>query len=237
MRKSSADSLLTTLEAADKMYETGKYEECYNFLSNSQDINNIEIKWRICRAIYNMTKEDRCDRNTRKTLIFKAHDTIKNELNSHRDNPNAQKWYALILDAKSTCEGRKEKLEQLNTIKEHMDLAAELNPNDASLLHMLGELCYQVLDIPWYQRVTIELLYLKLPQYTYEDALEYFLKAETAQPRFYSVNLLRIGCCYMKINKQDQAKYYLKLAASYPAKLHYDHQAKREAADLLKKYY
>lgn len=100
---------------------------------------------------------------------------------------------------------------------------------------MLGEWCYQISEMPWHQRRIAEVLFGSPPQSTYEDALEYFLRAETAQPRFYSLNLLRLGNCYLKLQKEDQAKYYLKLAASYPAKSNDDHQANKEAAELLKK--
>lgn len=100
---------------------------------------------------------------------------------------------------------------------------------------MLGEWCFQITELPWHQRKTVEAFFAKVPYSTYEDALEYFLRAEASQPRFYSINLLRIGCCYLKLDKKDQAKYYLKLAASYPAKSNDDHRANREAAELIKK--
>lgn len=99
---------------------------------------------------------------------------------------------------------------------------------------MLGEWCFQVTELPWHQRKIAEVLFGSPPYSTYEDALEYFLRAESVQPRFYSLNLLRIGMCYYRLKKEDQAKYYLKLAASYPAKSNDDHRANTEAADLLK---
>lgn len=114
-------------------------------------------------------------------------------------------------------------------------MAVTLNPNDATILHMLGEWCYQITELPWHQRKIAEALFASPPYSSYEDALEYFLRAETVQPRFYSLNLLRLGSCYLKLQKEDQAKYYLKLAASYPAKSNDDHRANTEAAELLKK--
>lgn len=182
-----------------------------------------------------MAKDQRYDTTFRKALILQAFKIINEELDKHWDNFAVQKWYALVLDAKSSNEGTKEKIEQLENVKKHMDIAITLNPNDASLLHVLGEWCYQITELPWHQRKTAEALYATLPHSTYEEALEYFLRAESVQPRFYSINLLRIGCCYLKLNKQDQAKYYLKLAASYPAKSDDDHHANKEATELLKK--
>lgn len=114
-------------------------------------------------------------------------------------------------------------------------MAVTLNPSDATTLFMLGEWCYQVTELPWYQRKVAEALFASPPYSTYEDALEYFLRAEAVQPRFYSLNLLRLGNCYLKLKKEDQAKYYLRLAASYPAKSNDDHMANKAAAELLKK--
>ncbi|XP_032528907.2 regulator of microtubule dynamics protein 1-like [Danaus plexippus] len=223
------------LEVSDNVFETGKYEECYNLLINCENKEDVEIKWRISRVLYNMAKDQKYNQSYRKELTLKAHEVISQELPSHYDHFAVQKWYALTLEAKSKSEGLKQRIEQLETVKKHMDLAVSMNPNDASLLHMLGEWCYQITDLPWHQRKTAETLYAKLPNSTYEDALEYFLRAEEAQPRFYSINLLRLGMCYLKLNMEDQAKYYLKLAASYPAKSNDDHQANKEAAEILKK--
>ena len=197
--------------------------------------DDVEIKWRICRVLYNMARDPRYDTAFKKKIAKQAFKIITEELNKNFDNSSVQKWYALLLDAKSTNEGIKEKIEQLGNIKTHMDIAISLNPNDASLLHILGEYCYQITELPWYQRKTAEAIYAPIPHSSYEEALEYFLRAESVQPRFYSVNLLRIGCCYLKLNKQDQAKYYLKLAARYPAKSDDDHHANKEAAELLRK--
>ncbi|XP_047528593.1 regulator of microtubule dynamics protein 1-like [Vanessa atalanta] len=222
-------------EIADKMFETGKYEECYNMLIKYKIQNDVEIKWRVCRALYNMAKESKYNKKIRKELILQAYNVVAEELETNPDNFAVQKWYALILDAKSSNEGIQEKIEQLENVKKHMDLAVTLNPNDASLLHMLGEWCFQISELPWHQRKTADAVFAPLPYSTYEDALEYYLRAEAAQPRFYSINLLRLGCCYLKLKKEDQAKYYLKLAASYPAKSDDDHRANKEAAELLKK--
>ncbi|XP_028156256.1 regulator of microtubule dynamics protein 1-like [Ostrinia furnacalis] len=232
--KTNAETVTSVLEHADNLFENGHYEECYNLLSSTKE-QNVEINWRICRVLYNMSKEPKYDKKYKKDLVFQAYNIICDELSRHQDNFAVQKWYALLLDAKCSYDGIKERIKQLENIKKHMDLAVTLNPNDATTLHMLGEWCYQVSSLPWHQRKIAEALFASPPQSTYEDALEYFLRAEAAQPRFYSLNLLRLGNCYLKLQKEDQAKYYLKLAASYPAKSNDDHYANKEATELLNK--
>ncbi|XP_022821294.1 regulator of microtubule dynamics protein 1-like isoform X2 [Spodoptera litura] len=232
--KSAAQHVLP-IDDADKLFENGHYEECYKLLAEHQDKGNVEVQWRICRALYNMSKESKYDKQYKNNLVCQAYDLILKVLNDTQDHYAVHKWYALLLDAKSSLDGIKERIRQLENVKRHMDMAVTLNPNDATILHMLGEWCYQIAEMPWHHRKIAEVLFASPPYSTYEEALEYFLKAEAVQPRFYSINLLRLGNCYLKLKKEDQAKYYLQLAASYPAKSNDDHKANTEAAELLKK--
>ncbi|GBP21986.1 Regulator of microtubule dynamics protein 1 [Eumeta japonica] len=200
-----------------------------------KDAQHVEVQWRLCRVLYNISKQPKTDKEEKKAIIFEAYQIISEQLNKHSNNYAVHKWYALLLDAKSSYDGIKERIKQLENVKKHMDVAVTLNPSDATTLHILGEWCYQITEMPWYQRKIAETIFAAPPNSTYEDALEYFLRAESVEPRFYSVNLLRIGNCYLKLDKKDQAVYYLTLAASYPAKSNDDHQANKEAAELLKK--
>lgn len=115
-----------------------------------------------------------------------------------------------------------------------MQRAIEINPGDATTLYMLGEWCYGIADMPWYQRKIAKTLFAEPPTSTYEEALSYFLKAEVVEPNFYSKNLLMIGKSYLKMEKVDAAKFYLTLALMYPARTNDDHQANKEAQDILK---
>ncbi|XP_060807138.1 regulator of microtubule dynamics protein 1-like isoform X2 [Amyelois transitella] len=229
-----ANQIQSIVETSDNLFDNGHFEECYQILKSSSE-KDIEIYWRICRVMYNMSKEVKYDVEYRKLLVMDAYKLISEHLQDNYDRYEVHKWYALLLDAKSAYEGTKERIKQLENVRKHMDLAVTLNPTDATTLHMLGEWCFQVTELPWHQRKIAEVLFASPPYSTYEDALEYFMRAETAQPRFYSLNLLRLGTCYLKLNKEDQAKYYLKLAASYPAKSNDDHRANKEASELLKK--
>lgn len=223
------------IEKADILFQNRRYEECYQDLSKFEDENNAEILWRISRVLYNITKESGVKEEQKQSLIFNAYDIISRALAIDENNPNVHKWFAVLLDAKSTYIGISEKIKQVFNVKWHMKRAVILNPKDATTLYMLGLWCYEITDLPWYRRKIASTLFATLPESTYEEALDYFLKAETIEPRFYSLNLLMLGKTYLKLNKTDQAKYYLTLAASYPAKSNDDHRANKEATDLLKK--
>ncbi|KAL1122278.1 hypothetical protein AAG570_003683 [Ranatra chinensis] len=133
------------------------------------------------------------------------------------------KWMAIMLDSHSAYQGIKARISLLETIKQHMMRATELNPKDATTLYMLGLWCYQVTDLPWYQRKIAATIFAAPPISSFEEALGYFIKAEEAEPRFYSKNLLMLGKTYLKLNREDRARYYLDLACNYPPTTDEDH--------------
>ena len=74
------------------------------------------------------------------------------------------------------------------------------------------------------------------PKATYEDALQYFEKAEQLESNFFSMNLLMMGKCYNALSQKDKAIEYLKRARDFePKVLADDKEAHDEAKQLLSK--
>lgn len=121
---------------------------------------------------------------------------------------------SVLLDAKSECDGIKERVSQILNVKKHMERAIELNPEDPTSWHLLGALSFSLADMPWYQRKIVSTLFATPPSGTYDEALENFLKAEEKKENFYSTNLLYIGKCYQRLKNDEKAKEYLTRAAN-----------------------
>lgn len=121
---------------------------------------------------------------------------------------------SVLLDTKSELEGVKERVSQLENVKKHMQRAVELNPEDPTNWHLLGNFAFGLADMAWYQRKIVSAIFATPPSGTYEEALEYFLKAEEKKPNFYSMNLLFIGKCYKNLKDNEKAKEYLTRAAN-----------------------
>ena len=98
---------------------------------------------------------------------------------------------------------------------------------------MLGNWCYQVSDLAWYQRKIAAAVFGEPPTSTFEEALQFFERAEQAEPNFYNQNLLYLGKTYLKLNRKEDARKVLKKASEYLAKNDDDIKAKQEAAKLL----
>ncbi|WAR12006.1 RMD1-like protein [Mya arenaria] len=93
--------------------------------------------------------------------------------------------------------------------------------------------CFTMADLKWYERTVASALFATPPSSTYDEALQYFLKAEEAEPNFYSMNLLMLGKTYLKLQDGKMAYQYLSRCRDYPMNTPDDRRANAEAKQLL----
>lgn len=228
--KEATENLITE---ADDLFSENKYKELYELLYPYKESNDVEILWRLSRALHHMSKQQ-CHNEEKKRYVFEGYDLIVKALQLNDSHYAVHKWYAIFLDTRAAYDGIKARVTQLPNVKNHLLKAVELNPKDATTLYILGYWCYNISSMPWYQRKIASAIFATPPTSSFEEALVYFCKAEEVDPNFYSQNLLMLGKTYLKLEKDEKARYYLKLASLYPPQTDDDLQAIKEACDLLK---
>ncbi|CAK9807837.1 Regulator of microtubule dynamics protein 1 [Anthophora plagiata] len=237
-KKGENETVITTREVliakADALYDQEKYQEIYKLLTNYKDSGDVDIIWRLCRAMYKMSKT--ANEVDGKKLIFEAYTFILEALKIKEDHWAVHKWASILLNTKSLYEGTRAQIKESYNIKKHLQRAIELNPKEPTLMYMLGTWCYQVADLTWYQRKIASVIFGAPPVSTFDEALKYFENAEEIDPNFYSHNLLMLGKTYLKLNQKELALKYLKQTAEYPARNEDDRNAKQEAQKLLKNF-
>lgn len=153
------------------------------------------------------------DKTTKEQLLRDGCTLISDAVAMDDGNFQAHKWMAIILDANGELDGIKVRVTQLTTVKRHMERALELNSEDPTNWHLLGNFEFGMAELPWYQRKIVSAIFSTPPTGTYEVALEHFLKAEGKKANFYSMNLLLIAKCYQRLKNDEQAINYLQQAA------------------------
>ncbi|CAL1269916.1 unnamed protein product [Larinioides sclopetarius] len=243
------------IDEADNLYNDGKYQQLYLMLDPYHLSNDPEILWRLARAIFEKCRDVKEDKekivHLEKALhlVDKALEIKEECWAAHKCNfpieemPRIQLnswavpafcWRAILLDYVWRYKSTKERIIHSFDVKKHMERAVELNPQDSTSYYLIGEWCYTFADMPWYQRKVAAAIFASPPTSTYEEALKYFEKAEETNPLFYSMNLLMMGKCYLKMNDEEKAIKYLKQARDYLVKTPDDQKAHEEAEKLLK---
>ncbi|XP_041513113.1 regulator of microtubule dynamics protein 1 isoform X2 [Microtus oregoni] len=175
------------LEQADYLYESGETEKLYQLLTQYKESEDAELLWRLARASRDIAQLSRTSEEEKKVLVYEALEYAKRALEKNESSFAAHKWYAICISDVGDYEGIKVKIANAYIIKEHFQKAIELNPKDATSIHLMGIWCYTFAEMPWYQRRIAKVLFANPPTSTYEEALKYFHRAEQDTDRSCSV--------------------------------------------------
>ncbi|XP_034524164.1 regulator of microtubule dynamics protein 1 isoform X2 [Ailuropoda melanoleuca] len=208
------------LEQADYLYESGETEKLYQLLTQYKESEDAELLWRLARASRDTAQLSGTSEEEKKLLVYEALEYAKRALEKNESSFAAHKWYAICMSDVGDYEGIKAKIANAYIIKEHFEKAIELNPKDATSIHLMGIWCYTFAEMPWYQRRIAKMLFATPPSSTYEEALGYFHRAEQ-------------GKTYLKLHNKKLAAFWLMKAKDYPAHTEEDKQIQTEAAQLL----
>ncbi|KAF5290828.1 hypothetical protein FQA39_LY14590 [Lamprigera yunnana] len=209
----SRQSVPEIIEDADHLFVCEKYVEVYELLNRLKFSGDAQIHWRLCRALFKMSSNQGFSKDICREMIMEAYDVMKIAVEVDPNNGNVHKWLAIIMDARAGLEGVGARIKSYEAVKEHLLKAVELNPNDVAVYYMLGRWCFQISNISWLQRKISSLLFCSCPTSTYEEAYDYFMRAEELQPKFYLPNLYMLGCTSLHLNQIFRAKYYLSVAS------------------------
>ncbi|NXC39697.1 RMD1 protein, partial [Penelope pileata] len=221
------------IEQADYLYGSGETEKLYRLLVQHKNSEDAEVLWRLARASRDLAQLSSTSAEEKRQLVYDALEYAKKALEKNESNFAAHKWYAICISDVGDYEGIKVKIANAFVIKEHFQRAIDLNPKDATSIHLMGIWCYSFAEMPWYQRKIAAMLFATPPTSTYQEALRYFHMAEEADPNFYSKNLLFLGKTYLKLNNKKLALLWLSKAKEYPAHTEEDKQVQKEALELL----
>ncbi|XP_030072092.1 regulator of microtubule dynamics protein 1 isoform X2 [Microcaecilia unicolor] len=166
------------LDKADYLYEAGETEKLYHFLQEYKQSDNVEILWRLARALRDLAMLSTTRAEDKKRLIYEALDYAQKALSIDAEHFAVHKWYAICISDVGDYEGTNTKIADSYVIKGHLQKAIELNPYDATSYHLMGLWCWSFASLSWFQRKMGAILFSTPPTSTYEEALQYFLKAE-----------------------------------------------------------
>lgn len=219
----SSNSPTEAIEEADRLFEQRKFLDAYELLNRPKFNNSPEVQWRIGRVLYKLSTAEEITKKVKwgmiEEAIFVLNGSMKTGGNFKHSfnifiayipvdptNPNIHKWIAIVNHAKAGMTGTAARIQSYEFVIYHLKQAVELNPNDAVSLYMLGKLYYELASLTIFQRFIVRILYHSSPECNFNDALEYFLKAEDAKPRFYLPNLYMLGITCLKMNQMFRAR-------------------------------
>ncbi|XP_040979095.1 regulator of microtubule dynamics protein 1 isoform X3 [Aquila chrysaetos chrysaetos] len=157
------------IEQADYLYGSGETEKLYRLLVQHKNSDDAELLWRLARASRDLAQLSSTSAEEKRQLAYEALAYAKKALEKNESNFAAHKWYGICLSDVGDFEGIKTKIGNAIVIKEHFQRAIELNPKDATTIHLIGIWCYSFAEMPWYQRKIAATLFATPPTSTFQE--------------------------------------------------------------------
>eukprot|EP00127_Corallochytrium_limacisporum_P000536 Clim_evm1s17 gene=Clim_evmTU1s17 len=221
-------------DEADRMRETGDYNECFQLLVKTYEATDAEdcgLMWRIARAYYDMA-ENETDRENKKFYTEKGLEWAEQALENGDNDADCHLWFAVMRQRNSEFYGPKERIEEAFVFKEHALKALELNDQHYLAYHLLGRWCFEISNMTWLERRAASALFGTPPTSTYEEAKEYFEKCDSIRDTW-KLNKYWLAKSCISINDKPGARAVLQEACRTPADSAEDSQPLRDCEALL----
>ncbi len=165
---------------ADALHAGKQVAELFALLKDA-DTDDDELAWRAARAHHDMAEESVGDPARREQLLRDGL-AIAKASKERCGSGLALKWYAILLGRLGDFLPKEEKIANSFVVKESLEAAAALLPEDASVQTALGQWCFKVAGISWIERNIAKALFGAPPESSYDEALGFFVASDAIRP-------------------------------------------------------
>lgn len=171
------------ISRADELHAASDVDALFELLQDA-DTSNSELAWRVARAHHDKAEdsEEVAGDAARKEKLLRDGLAVAEAAMQASKSGYALKWYAILLGRLGDFLPTKEKVGNSYKIKDSLERAAELLPEDASVQTALGQWCYKVASISWIERNVAKALFGAPPESSYEEALGFVVRSHALRP-------------------------------------------------------
>jgi hypothetical protein len=161
----------------------------------SRDTNavDVDVEWRYARACLDAANALPEKDPKREGLTFEGLRAAERAAALAPDDGLAQKWLGVMLGSVGDFQTTKEKIQNSYKVREALDAAYKLRPDDATVALALGQWCLKVAGVSFVERGLARAIFGgSPPESTYAEALKFFRKAQELKPASKTKALIKL---------------------------------------------
>ena len=161
----------------------------------SRDTNavDVDIEWRYARACLDAANALPEKDAKREGLTFEGLRAAERAAALAPENGLAQKWLGVMLGSVGDFQTTKEKIQNSYKVREALDAAYLLRPDDATVALALGQWCLKVAGVSFVERGLARAIFGgSPPEATYAEALKFFRSAQELKPASKTKALIKL---------------------------------------------
>jgi len=203
----------------------------YYLPAEKLDPNNVRLLEHISRE-YRHLMMDATSAQEKLSLGSTAVNYAKRAASLNPDDSEAQLAVAISYGKMEPFESNREKFEAVHIIKNAVDKAIELDPNNDLGWHVLGRWHERLAEVNPVMRAMAQVAFGKLPDSTHQEAATCFERAIALNPNRL-MHYIELGLVYAKMGRTDDAQHCIKTGLSMPNTEKDDAEIKREGREAL----
>lgn len=219
---------------ADSAHAAKDYDLTMQLLEQALELDkkNDEILWKISRGYFDFADRKPNDLEYKKPFLYKGREFADRALALNDKSAGGHKWYAIHHGQIGEAEGTEQKIKNSYGMRDHTLLAIQYDPNDDANYHVMGRWHYALADLSWFERKIAGMIYATPPDASFEEALEFFTKANSLDPLDIR-NMLYIGYCHDQLGNEDKATEWFNNAIKANAETDSEKSLQAEAKEAL----
>ena len=161
----------------------------------SRDTNavDVDVEWRYARACLDAANALPEKDPKREGLTFEGLRAAERAAALAPDDGLAQKWLGVMLGSVGDFQTTKEKIQNSYKVREALDAAYKLRPDDATVALALGQWCLKVAGVSFVERGLARAIFGgSPPEATYAEALKFFRSAQELKPASKTKALIKL---------------------------------------------
>ncbi len=212
----SSSARLTSLEKCDRLFDSQQYDAARRILEGmlKEHPDDVEVLWRLSNHAINdgdaATDEARQERYFRKAVSY-AERAVK----ADNDNAFAHAFLAASYGSYAMYAGGEEKVKLANRIRDELDIALKLDPDNQVAHTIYGTWHREVADVSWIERQLANMFLGSMPDGSIEQSVMHLKKAVQVAPKVLR-HRYELGLTYIAADRDREAAAAFRAALKCP---------------------
>lgn len=204
------------IEKCDRLFDNQEYDAAHRTLEQllKKDPGNAEILWRLSNYAIN-DGDAAMSESEQERLFNKAVEYAGRAVKADKGNAYAHAFLAASYGSYAMFAGGKEKVKLANRIRDELDIALKLDPDNQVAHTIYGTWHRQVADVSWVERQLANMFLGSMPDGSLEQSISHLRAAVKVAP-----NVLRhrfeLGLSYIAADRDKEAAESFRAALKCP---------------------
>ena len=228
------EDVAAIVKESDRLFEKRNYSSSLKLLEDAEQRypEEAEILWRLSNQMINEGDASKSDEQKREQYYRRSMAYAGRAVKADNGSANAHALLAASYGSYAMFAGGKEKVKLANQIRDELDIALKLDPDNEYAHTIYGTWHREVSEVSWIERRLADVFLGSLPEASLKESIDHLKHAISVSPKILR-HSYELGPTYIAAGQDSLAASSFKRALACPNTLKTDPQRRTEMQEWL----